>query len=278
MTLTLHGQVTLHSNILSDVRIAKEAGYGALEVHTDKLLRYLTAGGTAEELRNALGKDEIEAAAIDIIGRIEAPTSEERRNLLKSTEILSDVAAVIGVPTIQVNPFSGLDGFPLEEVIRLTALNLKETASIGKERGLRFQIEGAAWTPIHSLESCLRLIDATGMDNVGLVIDYWHFWASRGATPEEIARLDSSLIYGVHMCDGYRPEPGQPWPDERELRGALPGEGELPVQEWTDAVLSTGFDGYISGEFLNQRYWERDHLEVATEMRCRMEKFLPDKH
>ncbi|MDA3948395.1 MAG: sugar phosphate isomerase/epimerase [Spirochaeta sp.] len=274
MKLTLHGQVTLHGNILSDVRIARDAGYAALEVHTDKLARYLEAGRTARELKDALDSFGIEAAAIDIIGGIEVTDRTGRDELFERTRRLVDVAETIGAPTIQVNPFSAHDGLSVEENIRLTAINLKEIAAIGAEKGIRFQIEGAAWTPIHTLDACLRLINATGADNVGLVIDYWHFWASRGAEPAEIARLDPALIYGVHMCDGYRPAVGEPWVDERELRGVLPGDGELPVAEWTDAIKATGFDGYISGEFLNWQLWERDHLEVATDMRRRMEGYL----
>jgi sugar phosphate isomerase/epimerase len=274
MILTLHGQVTLHGNILSDVRIARDAGYAALEVHTDKLIRFLDAGGTAAELKAALETYDIKAAAIDIIGGIEVTGRAERRELFDRTERLCEVAEVIGAPTIQVNPFSALDGLPLPEIIRITALNLREIAAIGAARNVRFQIEGAAWTPIHTLVDCLRLIEETDRNNVGLVIDYWHFWASRGAEPADIARLDPSVIYGVHMCDGYRPGPGEPWVDERELRGVLPGEGELPVEEWTNAIMATGFDGYISGEFLNQRLWERDQLDVATEMRRSMERFL----
>lgn len=274
MKLALHGQVTLHSNILSDVTIARDAGYAALELHTDKLIRFLDAGGTARELKAALDASGIEAAAIDIIGGIEVTGADARRELLSRTARLCEVASVIGAPTIQVNPFSELDGLPIDEVLRLTALNLREIADIGAPNGLRFQLEGAAWTPIHTLGDCLRLIDETGRDNVGLVIDFWHFWASRGAEPADIARLDPALIYGVHLCDGYRPEPGAPWPDERELRNVLPGDGDLPVREWTDAIKATGFAGYVSGEFLNWKLWERDHLEVATAMRERMERFL----
>lgn len=274
MKLALHGQVTLHGNILSDVRIAHDAGYAALEVHTDKLARYLEAGCTAVELKDALDAFGIEAAAIDIIGGIEVTDRAGRDELFQRTRRLVDVAETIGAPTIQVNPFSAHDGLSEEENIRLTAINLAEIAAIGAAKGIRFQIEGAAWTPIHTLDACLRLIDATGADNVGLVIDYWHFWASRGAEPGDIARLDPALVYGVHLCDGYRPGVGEPWVDERELRGVLPGDGELPVAEWTDAIKATGFDGYISGEFLNWQLWERDHLEVATEMRRRMETYL----
>ena len=274
MRSTLHGQVTLHGNILTDVRIAKDCGYEALELHTDKLLRYLDAGRTAGELKAALYAHSIVPAAIDIIGGIEVQNSEGKEKLFALTKRLCAVAVTIGAKVVQVNPFSGLEGRGIYGILTLTAANLRVIADIGKANGIRFQLEGAAWTPIHTLGQCLELIERTGRDNVGLVIDFWHFWAGRGAEPEDIARLDASMIYGVHLCDGFRPAAGAAWPDERELRGCLPGDGDLPVREWMDAVKSTGYDGFVSGEFLNQRLWEEDLLDVALRMRERMEGYF----
>jgi len=37
-----------------------------------------------------------------------------------------------------------------------------------------------------------------------MVIDFWQLWAGEETTPDEVAKLDSSLIYGVHFCDGIR--------------------------------------------------------------------------
>jgi sugar phosphate isomerase/epimerase len=272
--VTLHGQVTLFSNILTDIKIARECGYQAIELHTDKLIRCLDAGVTARQLKDVLDEKGIEPAAIDIIGGIETQNSEAKKQLFELTERLCEVALVIGAPTIQVNAFSELEGRPMEEVIGMTAENLQIIADIGLKKGIRFQIEGAAWTPIHTLDHCLELIKQTDRNNVGLVIDFWHFWASRGANPDDIRRLNASLIYGVHLCDGLRPELGEPWPDERELRGCLPGEGDLPVREWMDAVKATDFDGFISGEFLNHQLWERDLWDVSLEMRKKIEYYL----
>ena len=137
MTSTLHGQVTLHANILSDVRIAKEAGYAALEVHTDKLIRFLDAGRSAGELRESLDMYGIQAAAIDIIGGIEAVERDARKALFGETERLCSVAKTIGAPTVQVNAFCGLDGFDIDENIRLTAANLREIADILSKAGAR---------------------------------------------------------------------------------------------------------------------------------------------
>lgn len=273
MIPTLHGQTTLHGNINTDIRIAKETGYQAIELHTDKLLRYLDAGYSARDLRATLETHAIWPACIDIIGDVERTGTAARKELLDKARRLCDVAYVIGCPTIQLNAFSALARRPWDEIIGITAENIAAIADLGKDRGLRFQVEGAAWTPIHSLKQCLQLLDAVDRDNVGLVIDFWHFWASRDTSQQEVRKLDQKLIYGVHLADGKRPAIGSAWPDEQQLRGFMPGEGDLPLTEWVAAVKATGFDGVVSGEILNNRLWERDLFEIATDMRQRMERY-----
>lgn len=271
--LTLHGQVTLHSNVLTDIRIAQETGYAGIEIHTDKLDRYLSAVGDTELLLATLERFDIAPVCIDIIGGIETQSSEGKKELFARTRRLCQVASEISCPTIQVNAFSELSqsGMDHDAIIRYTANNLREIADIGKDYGVRFQFEGAAWTPIHSLKDCLRLVDETGRDNVGLVIDTWHFWASYGGDPAELALVDPRLIYGVHISDGKRPDrtisPAE-WPDERTLRGYYPGQGDIPLDAWVDALKLAGYAGPVSGELMNGRLWERDNVDAARLM-CR---------
>lgn len=274
MVLALHGQTTLHSNLASDIRVAQQAGFPGLEVATPKLLRCLDAGVKPGELKELFRKFEVQPVCIDILGDVERIDPEGRKRLLSEAERLCSTARALGCPTVQLNAFSGLEGRPEPEILRLTARNIAEIADIGAEYGIRFQIEGAAWTPIHSLCQCLNLIEMTERENVGLVIDFWHLWASRETSPEEVARLDHSLIYGVHLCDGLRPSEGESWPEETLLRDCLPGDGQLPISDWVSAVQATGYDGVWSGEILGHRLWEMDHLEIAKAMRDRMASYL----
>jgi sugar phosphate isomerase/epimerase len=274
MHLALHGQTTLYNNLASDIRIAREAGYAGLEIATAKLLRCLDAGVSPEELAEQFSRYEIQPVCIDILGDVERVDPEERKRLLSEADRLCSVAGTLGCPTVQLNAFNALDGRSEPEILRLTAGNVAEIADIGAAHGIRFQIEGAAWTPIHSLSQCLRLVEATERQNVGLVIDFWHLWASGETSPDEVARLDPNVIYGVHLCDGLRPSEAESWPDERLLRDCLPGDGELPVADWVAAVQATGYDGVWSGEVLGNRLWEMDHLTIAVAMRERMESYL----
>ncbi|MDC7226508.1 MAG: sugar phosphate isomerase/epimerase [Spirochaetales bacterium] len=274
MEFGLHGLLVRYSNVATDIMIAAETGYDAVELHTDKLDRYLASGFTGKDIKKLLDKHDMKVSCIDIIGDVETQKPDLWAGVLKKAELLVDTAAEIGCGTIQLNAFMELADRSVKENIDLTASNIRKICEIGKKRGIRFQYEGAAWTPIHSIEQCKALVEEVAMDNFGFVVDFWHFWASRGGSPEDISKLDKNMIYGVHVADGYRPDEGAPWVDETELRGALPGDGEIPIGEWIDAVRSTGYDGFYSGEILHHGLWEANLMEIAADTLGRMKKYF----
>ncbi|NPV54307.1 MAG: sugar phosphate isomerase/epimerase [Firmicutes bacterium] len=273
MVIAMHGLTTMHCNIRTDIRIAREAGYEALEIVTSKLLRYLDCGFSAKDLLPVFEKYSIQPICLNALKHVERVDPGEREELLAEARRLCEVAEVLKCPTIQLVPFCGLQGRSWSEVLKLTARNIADIADIGKQNGVRFQLEPIAWSPIHSLSQSLQVIQEAGRDNVGMVIDFWHLWAGEETTPDEVAKLDSSLIYGVHFCDGIQHLEGTEWVEE-ELRGFLPGEGKIPLKEWVAAVRATGFDGVYSSELLSPKHWEYDLLEIARETKARMEYYL----
>ena len=273
MIITMHGLSTMHSNIKTDIRIARESEFEALEIVESKLLRYLDLGFKTVELISLFKKYSIKPVCINALKDIERTEPNEHAELLQETERLCRVAHTLECPTIQLVPFCGLEGRSWPEVLELTSKNIAKIADIGKKYGIRFQLECIAWSPIHSLSQSLQVIKQTERENVGIVIDFWHLWAGGETTPDEVAKLDSSVIYGVHFCDGIHHTEGKPWIEE-DLRSFLPGEGEIPIKEWVEAVKSTGFDGVYSSELLSPRHWEWDLLEIARETKLRMEKYI----
>ncbi|MFD2837667.1 sugar phosphate isomerase/epimerase family protein [Azotobacter vinelandii] len=138
--------------------------------------------------------------------------------------------------------------------------------------GVRYQIEIIAHTRFNTLPQALEAIERVGRPNVGLVIDFWHLYATGASTPADVAALDPALIYGVHFGDGRKPGPGEAW-DESVLRAYLPGEGDIDIQAWTDAVKATGFDGVWSPELYSPLCWEMDHGELAKKVIETMTKY-----
>jgi len=274
MKYGLHGLLVRYSNVATDIKIAAQTGYDAVELHTDKLDRYLAAGFTGKDIKEILDRHAMQVSCIDIIGDVETQDPQKFSQVMDKARLLVDTAVEIGCDTIQLNAFSELDGRSEQENIDLTAANIKQICALGKDRGIRFQYEGAAWTPIHSVDQCEALVDAVGMDNFGLVIDFWHFWASRGGDPDRIRKIDKKRIFGVHVADGFRPGLGQPWVDETLLRGALPGDGELPLKDYIEAVQATGYDGFCSGEILCHKLWEADLFDIAADTLKRLKQLI----
>ncbi len=274
MTFALHGLLVRYSNVLTDIMLGAEAGYDSVELHTDKLDRFLASGLGSGEINAALRDHNTSVTCIGIIPDAETQDARKLDGVLRKTEALSRTAQEICCETIQVNAFTELADRSYAENIKLTAANIRRICEIGAQYGIRFQYEGAAWTPIHSLRQCLDLVHEVAMDNFALVLDYWHMWASRETTADEIAQVNKDLIYGVHLTDGLRPEPGEPWPDETLLRDELPGDGKLPCAEWTAAVKATGYDGSWSPEILGRTLWEANLPGIARDALGRLQALV----
>ena len=273
MISTMHGLLTMHSNMKTDIRIAHDAGYEALEIVESKLIRYLNLGLELKELIVLFKKYNIKPVCINALKNIERVQPDEHEKLLNEAERLCKAAQILECPTIQLVSFCGLEGKPWADILELTCRNIADIADIGKKYGVRFQLEPIAWSPVHSLSQSLEIIKKAGRDNVGLVIDFWHLFAGEETTATEVSKLDKSLIYGVHFCDGVNHKRNTEWVEE-DLRGYLPGEGKIPINDWVKAVKSTGFDGVYSAELYSPKHWELDLLEIAIEARKRMEKYL----
>jgi sugar phosphate isomerase/epimerase len=111
----------------------------------------------------------------------------------------------------------------------------------------------------------LRVLEQINRPNVGLTVDYWHFFVA-GDTPEDVAQLDRDLIKAVHVCDGRPVAPGEV-PDQAVHRDIMTGGGVIPLQEYTDAVKATGYDGWYCPEIFCAKTAELDHLDVAVALR-----------
>ena len=131
----MHGLSTMHCNLVTDIRLAAECGFEALEIIDMKLVRYLKNGYDAKDLNHVFQRNGIRPVCINALKNIERIGKEEKRELLAEAEILIKAACSINCPTIQLVPFCGLAGMAREEILKLTAANIAEIADMGKEYG-----------------------------------------------------------------------------------------------------------------------------------------------
>lgn len=262
MKTACHGICTNYCNVATEIRLAKEAGYDGMEFLARKLMRYLENGGTTRTLRERVQAVGLETGVINAFMNIELWRGAERAEMLRQAERYTQITAELDCPTLMIHPLFALNGAPHDQVMAVMMDNIGTIAEIGKRYGVRYQIELIAYTPFNTLEQGLKVIHGVNTGNLGMVVDFWHLHAAGINTPADVAAMDPSLIYDIHFCDGRQPRLGEAWKED-VLRDYLPGQGDIDVQAWTNAVLSTGYDGWWAPELASPRHWEDDLLEIS---------------
>ena len=98
---------------------------------------------------------------------------------------------------------------------------------------------------VRSLAGMKELTDETGLDNVGLCLDAWH-WYQAGDTEEDILRLTNRELVNADICDAPKGIPRERMPDSpRELPCAT---GVIDIKAFLTGLLKVGYDGPVGSE------------------------------
>ena len=114
---------------------------------------------------------------------------------------------------------------------------LQDCAAVAAETGVRFALEPLnryETDLIHTVADGLDLIDRVGADNFGLLLDTFHMNIEEPVIEESI-RACGERIFHFHVADSNR------W---------YPGAAHLDFLSILDALSGTGYQGYVSGEFM----------------------------
>jgi sugar phosphate isomerase/epimerase len=274
LVVALNGISTMLCPFLMDVRIARDTGYDGLIVVGTKLRRFVSEGFSPGDAAAAL--DGLPALGLSSIRDVERSSPAERDQLLAAAEDTCRLAQAIGCPAVQVltGPLDPSSGYqePLRRerlaLIESAARNLRAIGELGSGHGVSFYLEALVWTPLGTLDAAVEIVHRAAQSNVGLALDFWHLW-NGGATPAQVARVDGAMIRRVDVADSLGPA-GSRADANQGGRRVWTGAGEIPLQEWVDAVRATGFDGVWSSELLSPRHWELDPWKTAADLRSQM--------
>lgn len=100
---------------------------------------------------------------------------------------------------------------------------------------------------VWTLRETLALCEASG-PNVGVTLDAWH-WYHSGSTTADIRTARASRIVHVHVSDA-RPMPPEDVRDDMRL---LPGEGEIDLVGFFQALQAIGYRGGVAPETIGPR-------------------------
>jgi sugar phosphate isomerase/epimerase len=155
---------------------------------------------------------------------------------------------------------------------------LRECARILADYGLRLGLEyvgpRTSWTAkrysfIHTMAETKELIAELGCDNVGLVLDSWH-WYTAQETAQDLRTLKTKDIVACDLNDAPAGiSVDQQIDNRRELPAAT---GVIDLKSFLSVLLEIGYDGPIRAEPFNQVLNKMDNDDAVAATAAAMRK------
>lgn len=230
------------------VSLAGHYGFQALEIDPSELVSRHGLDKTREQLlANGL-----------ILGAFGLPTEWRKseslfRDDLKSLAEKADTASKLGCTSCCTYILPSVDE-PAAAFMAQTVRRLRQAASILGAYGIRLALEfvgphhlRTAWANpfIYTVEDTLSLVDAIGLNSVGLLVDSYHCYTT-GFTGEQIAKLNAAQIVHVHLNDAR----DLPVSEVLDFDRLYPGEGVIDLKDFLQGLQAAGYEGVVAQEIL----------------------------
>jgi sugar phosphate isomerase/epimerase len=256
-TLNHSPLVEPHTDLLTQIAAAADAGYPMLSPDVFSIRAHLADGGSLAQLADALSERQL--ACLDLagltIGADEARTKHEADELL-------DMARAVGAMWMQVRVVDKLDD-------RIRSLFGWSADHFGAS-GVGLAVEFSPLTKVKTIADARELLaGASGDARTGVIVDTWHFFRGDDDWPDLEALPVDDLAF-VQFSDGL-PAGKDPGYDTLHRR-AVPGHGEFDLDRFSACLRAKDFQAPVSVEVLSE---ELRALPVEEFARRTMETSLP---
>ena len=251
--------VTMSGELDAKLRAIAEAGFDGVEIFENDLLAF---DRTPREVGEMVRDQGLEITLFQPFRDFEGMPEPQRSRTFDRAERKFDVMQELGADLVlvcsNVSPISlgGLDR---------AAADFRELGERAARRSLRVGYEALAWgRHINDHRDAWEIVRRADHPNIGLILDSFHTLA-RKIEINSIRSIPKEKIFIVQLADA-------PLIDmdllywSRHFRN-MPGEGDLDVTEFTRAVASTGYDGYLSLEIFNDQFRGGSTRAIAADGR-----------
>ena len=270
MKIALNGATTMFADLETDIKAASAAGYELIELWASKLRQFLETK-TVADLKRLLAENNLEPYSINSIEHITFRKADDYAKIKAECEEYSKIAGEINCPYVVVVPGKMPENAAENEIIVESVKVLNELADIAAKYnvGLAFEFLGQSDCSVQTLDLDAKIIEKVNRENVGLVIDTFHFYAGN-STLEAIETLDPKKLFIFHINDAE----DLPKADLTDAHRLYPGEGILPIREIKERFDKIGYDRMVSIEIFRPEYWNENPFEVAKNAKAATEKVL----
>ena len=248
------------------VQIARDAGFDAIEPWIDELEAHEKSGGSLEDLGA-----QIRDLGLSVQGAIGfAPWITGTPESLEQARCDMELVARVGGTLIAAPPMGAVEMADLS--LETIAQRYAKLCEIGYEVGVRPLVEvwGFSQTLSKLGEAAFVAVES-GAENAGILADVYHLY--KGGSPVEgLKMLNAAAMPIFHVNDYPDIAPAAIGDADR----VWPGDGVAPLRQVFQTLSEIGFDGFVSLELFNPKYWGGDSLQTAKIGREKLRAALAD--
>ena len=239
-TVSING--TLKEKIIA---IAK-AGFNGVEIFEND---FLTNNLSPKEVKKIVEDQGLEITLFQPFRDFEGMPGNHRIRAFDRAKRKFDIMAELETDLILI--CSNTSNISIGGIDR-AANDFFELGEIAKERSIKVGYEALAWGKfINDHRDAWEIVRRANHQNVGIILDSFHT-LSKNIDLNSIASIPCEKIFIVQLADApFHEMDLLYW--SRHFRN-MPGQGDLPVLNFMDALNKTNYDGYLSLEIFNDSY------------------------
>jgi 4-hydroxyphenylpyruvate dioxygenase len=249
--------VSLSGALDEKLRAIAAAGFDAVEIFENDLLSFNGSPRDVGQLCRDLG---LTICAFQPFRDFEGmPEPQRARNFARAGrkfDLMLELQTDLLLVCSNVSPAS-LGG------IDRAAADFRELGELAGRRGLRVGFEALAWgRHVNDYRDAWEIVRRADHESIGVILDSFHALAPSFPITA-IRSIPGDKIFLVQLADA--PKLGLDilsW--SRHFR-CFPGQGDLPVLDFMESVIATGYAGPLSLEIFNDQFRAGSAARTATD-------------
>ena len=223
------------------LRAARLAGFAEMSIFPIDLKRWEAGGRSIGELLTLSKREGVRFTILDPctkwVPNWEAPATMSTDDVAFTNIEVDDffrMARALGVNRINL-----IETFGLPQDFGRLVENLRSVCDRALPLGLRVGVEFMPFSHIAHLETAHELIEAADRQNLGYVLDTWHYYRGK-VNNALLATIPTKDIVALQIADADRVLRGQNLMDDLMHYRRTPGKGEFPLADVLKIVLRDG--------------------------------------
>lgn len=238
--------VAISGDLDKKLTVIAGAGFDGIELCQQDLIAF---DGSAKELGEVVSDHGLRIDLLQSVRDFGGLSEPLRAKAFDRVERKFDLMEALGTKLLLVSSASPANA---SSDIERIAVDFRELGERASQRGLKVGYEAMSWShTISEYRDAWEVVQLADHASVGLILDSIHILGKKSDLGF-IRTIPGDRIFHVQLADAPKIEMNlEYW--SRYFR-TMPGEGDLALDEFMKAVVSTGYNGPLSLEILNDRF------------------------